>query len=264
MIEKNHFLDNCSREFIPYKGFCKILGDGSYVKDENTSDSNGPFELICDPISHGNWHTLYNLMDSNGKKLLPKGIRSIKYYGDFYLLEDNNEDELINSRDVKGGFSAAKYCSLMNVMRIDGTLLLEDWVNRIDLLGDYFCVHNDRRVFNISLSGDFFDKGIFSIKFGHTIKPKNNSYTIFNSLYDVIVEDYTSVMWSSEEFWKVELLHNGTHSVYLYGEGNEMIYYAHEILTNPTVLALVERECVWYAVSIKGNLTKKFKWEPWR
>ena len=61
MIDKKHFLDNCSREFVPYKGFCKILEDGSYVEDENTSEPNGPFKIICDPISHGNWHTLYNL-----------------------------------------------------------------------------------------------------------------------------------------------------------------------------------------------------------
>ena len=80
MIDKKHFLDNYSREFVPYKGFCKILEDGSYVKDENTSEPNGPFEIICDPISHGNWHTLYNLRDNKGEKLLSKGIRRIKYY----------------------------------------------------------------------------------------------------------------------------------------------------------------------------------------
>ena len=262
MIDKVHFPDNYSREFVPYKGFCKILNDGAYVMDENTSEPNGPFEIICDPISHGNWHTLYNLLDRNGKKLLPKGIRKIKYYGDFYLLEDNNEDELINSEEVKGGFNAAKYRSHMNVMLTDGTLLFDEWFKKIEPLGEYFHVYNERGSSGyFTLTGDIFEKNIYPIKFGCTIKPKDESYTIFNSLYDVIVEEYTSVMWSSNGLWIVELLHNGEHHVYLHGQGDAIINYAHEILIKPTVLALVEKKDVWYAVDSKGNLTKQFMWK---
>lgn len=262
MIDKDHFLDNCSREFVPYKGFCKILKDGSYVKDENTSEQNGPFEIICDPISHGNWHTLYNLLDSTGNKLLPKGIRTIKYYGDFYLLEDDNEDELINSGEVKGGFNPTKYRSQMNVMLTDGTLLFDEWFKKIDLLGSYFRVYDERgRAGYYSLSGDLYHRNIFPIKYGCTIKPKKNVYSIFNSLYDELVDECTSVMWSSEDLWIVELLHNGNHNVYLHGQGDAIINYAHEILIKSTILALVEKEGIWYAVDSKGMLTKQFKWK---
>lgn len=263
MIDKKHFLDNYSREFVPYKGFCKILKDGTTVEDENTAETDGPLKIICDPISHGNWHALYNLVDSNGKKILPKGIRTIRFYGDYYLLEDNNEDELINSGEVKGGFNASKYSSQMNVMLNDGTILFREWFNRIDPLGNYFRVYNKRgNVYYYSLNGAPFDKKIYPIRFGCVIKPINNSFTIFNSLYDVIVEEYTSVMWSDVGLWIVELLHASNHEVYLHGQGTGIINYAHEILIKPTVLALVEKDDIWYAVDFKGRLTKKFIWRP--
>ena len=262
MTDKVRYLDNCDRVFIPYKGFCKILKDGSCVKDENTSEPSGPFEIIYDPISHGNWHTLYNLQDNKGKKLLPKGIRKIKYYGDFYLLEDNNEDELINSGEVECGFNAAKYRSQMNVILTDGTLLFDKWFKKIDPLGNYFRVYDERgSVRYYSLAGDLYDRNIFPIKFGCTIKPKKNVYSIFNSLYDELVAECTSVMWSSEGLWIVELLHNGNHEVYLHGQGDAIINYAHEILIKSTVLALVEKEGIWYAVDSKGMLSKQFIWE---
>lgn len=262
MIDKKHFLDNYSRDFVPYKGFYKILEDGSYVKDENTSEPNGPFEIICDPISHGNWHTLYNLRDNKGEKLLSKGIRTIKYYGDFYLLEDNNEDELIHSGEVKGGFNAENYRSHMNVMLTDGTLLFDEWFKKIEPLGNYFRVYDERgRAGYYSLSGDLYERNIFQIKFRCTIKPKKNVYSIFNSLFDELVDECTSVMWSSEGMWIVELLHNGEHKVYFHGQGGAMIRYAHEILIKPTVMALVEKDGMWYAVDSKGMLTKQFKWE---
>lgn len=263
MIDKTHFPDNCPRKFIPYEGFCKILEDGTTVKDENTVESDGPLKLICDPVSHGNWHTLHNLVDCNGNKLLPKGIRTIIFYDDYYLLEDNNEDELINSGEVPGGFKASKYRSQMNVMLNDGTLLFEEWFNRIDPLGNYFRVYDERgRVGYYSLTGDGFDKKIYTINFGCVIKPINNSFTIFNSLYDVIAEGYTSVMWSVGMLWKVELLHANNHEVYLFGQGTEIIHYAHEILIKPTVLALVEKNGIWYAVDYNGRLTKQFSWQP--
>ena len=68
-------------------------------------------------------------------------------------------------------------------------------------------------------------------------------------------------MWSSNGLWIVELLHNGEHHVYLHGQGDAIINYAHEILIKPTVLALVEKKGVWYAVDSKGNLTKQFMWK---
>ena len=133
---------------------------------------------------------------------------------------------------------------------------------KIEPLGEYFRVCDERgRSGYFTLSGDIFAKNVYPIKFGCTIKPKDESYTIFNSLYDVIVEEYTSVMWSSNEFWIVELLHNGEHNVYLHGQGDAIINYAHEILIKPTVLALVEKKGVWYAVDSKGNLTKQFMWK---
>ena len=48
----------------------------------------------------------------------------------------------------------------------------------------------------------------------------------------------------------------------IYIEGAAIIYYAHEILIKLTVLALVEKYRIWYAVDYKGRLTKRFIWQP--
>lgn len=106
MIDGKHFIDDLPREMIPYKGWHIIREDGTREKDSIISESDGPFERIQDLIPlGGNVYVYENLLDKNGNKLLSKGIRNIKYFQDgYYLLKDNNEIELINRGDVKGGF----------------------------------------------------------------------------------------------------------------------------------------------------------------
>lgn len=60
--------------FEPYKGLSIMSLNGSSKKfhvDE------GPLRIICDTLSHGNYHSLYNLIDSTGRKILDKGVRAI-------------------------------------------------------------------------------------------------------------------------------------------------------------------------------------------
>ena len=62
--------------FEPYKGLSIMSLNGSSKKfhvDE------GPLRIICDTLSHGNYHSLYNLIDSTGRKILDKGVRAVRY-----------------------------------------------------------------------------------------------------------------------------------------------------------------------------------------
>lgn len=54
MIDNSCFIDNLPREMIPYKGLHIIREDRTREKDFMFSESDEPFEIITDPISHGN------------------------------------------------------------------------------------------------------------------------------------------------------------------------------------------------------------------
>ena len=72
-----NFCDGLNRVFVPYKGYMIVSKDGSLVPDPLTQTDEGPFKIIIDVPSHGNWHALYNLVDDSGVKILPKGVRKI-------------------------------------------------------------------------------------------------------------------------------------------------------------------------------------------
>ena len=262
MIDSSCFIDNLPREMIPYKGWHIIREDGTKEKDSMFTESVGPFQIITDPIGHGNWHTLYNLLDKNGNKLLPKGIRIIRYFQDgFYLLEDNNEDELINRGDVKGGFLVNDYVSKMNVMREDGTLLDEEWYDEVVPDIGFFRVRNGYRWYWVKLSGETFQR--HRIKRGCVIVCQDGKYAIHHSFGDRLTDYYTSVMWSDEGFWNVNMISRGIETHFLHGEGSEIINYAHEVLMKNEVIALLEKDNIWYAFDSLKKLTACFRWKPY-
>ena len=128
MIKASYFIDNKERNFIPYKGWSSVDSEGIVEQDNFTIDDEGPFKNIPDPLSHGNWHTLSNLLDSKGKKILKKGVRFIKYHNEgYYLLEDNNHDELSNK--YHGCIPMSEYVTKMNVVNLEGKLLIWKKVN---------------------------------------------------------------------------------------------------------------------------------------
>ena len=261
MIDKIHFIDDLPREMIPYKGWHIIKEDGTLEKDSMFSESNGPFEIITDPIGHGNWHTLYNLVDKNGNKLIPRGIRKIKYFQDgFYLLEDNNEDELINRGDVKGGFLAKDYVSKMNVMREDGSLLDEEWFDEVLPDMGFFRVKRNHYWYWINLSGEYFQR--HRLKRGCVIVCQDGKYAIHHSFGDRLTDYFKSVMWSYEGCWNVNLLSEGEETHFNFGEGGGIINYAQQILIKNEVIALLEKDNIWYAFDSSKGLTACFRWEP--
>ena len=132
IIDGSVFADGRMRAFAPYKGWYIVDANGDAMGDPFTHEDLGPLTTIADPISHGNWHTLYNIQGKDGKKILSKGVRSIKYFRDgYYLLEDNNEDELINRGDVKGGYLASDYVERFNVVFDNGTMLSDEWYDKL-------------------------------------------------------------------------------------------------------------------------------------
>lgn len=262
MIPAEFFPDNLPREFVLYKGWQVVQKDGTQVPDERCIDQEGPFKIIVDPLGHGNWHTLYNLLDKNGKKLLPKGIRKITYYQDcYYLLEDNNEDELINRGDMPGDFLAKDYVSCMNVMRNDGTLLFDEWVDKIipDIGFFYVRFKSGRRV-RVKLSGEPIRE--IQLKFQCKLLFYGEKYALSNSLGERLSDYYTSIMFSQGKIWNVNLFSRGKEITYFHGQGEEIINYAQMILIKNNVIALLEKDNIWYSLDTLCNLHECFYWEP--
>ena len=138
--------------FEPYKGLSIVSLNGSPKKfhvDE------GPLRIICDTLSHGNYHHLDNLMDSTGRKILDKGVRTIKYDKQgFYVVEDNNEDELINRYHcIPGDKYEERHCIVLN----NGTILANQWFDEIMVLPHgYFKVFKENKENLLNLNGEFY------------------------------------------------------------------------------------------------------------
>ena len=145
MIKASYFIDNKERNFIPYKGWSSVDSEGIVEQDNFTIDDEGPFKNIPDPLSPGNWHTLSNLLDSKGKKILKKGVRFIKYHNEgYYLLEDNNHDELSNK--YHGCIPMSEYVTKMNVVNLDGKLLSDTWFDDVcPMVNGFYLVRRDEK-----------------------------------------------------------------------------------------------------------------------
>ena len=150
----NIFFDNQKRVFVPYKGWCRVDSNGEFIKDELTNDDTGPLEIIPDPLAHGNYHTLYNILNSTGEKILQKGVRDIKYSSEgYYLVEDDNMDEL---RNRYGYIPFAKYCHRANIVSNNGIILSDEWFDRVyPLVNDYFLVKKNGKSNLMDMNGKF-------------------------------------------------------------------------------------------------------------
>ena len=264
MISKELFIDNISRKFVPYKGYCKVLEDGTEIIDDQTKDSEGPFQKIWIYPEFPTSHLSFNLKDKDGNMVLPKSVRKISYYDEgYYLLEDNNEDELSHKYAGTGSFPSKEYVSSMNVMRNDGTLLSDKWYKEIiPDLGFLRVTYDGKRWKNVKLSGEPFIVERYILKFGCYIAPSSHGYAIYNSLNEKITADYKSVIWADKGLWAVKLLYQGQYQTFLHGQGDAIINYAHEVLIKTNVIAMLEKDGIWYIFDSLGRTTECLRWNP--
>lgn len=157
-IDGKCFEDGKARAFVPYKGWYIIDNDGVASTDRLTKNADGPLKITSYLPASGNWHLLFNLLDKEGNNILSKGVRHITYHKEgFYILEDNNEDELVNRGDVKGGFHAKDYIEKANIVFEDGRLLSDEWYDKIvSHLSGYFKVIQNGQVKFIDYNGEQF------------------------------------------------------------------------------------------------------------
>lgn len=267
MISDSVFCDGRSREFVPYKGWLVVNEDGTREKDALMNDFEGPLKIVVDTLSHGNWHTTYNIVDGTGKKLLPKGIRSIKCLpGGLYLLADDNEDELVNRGDVRGGFRAADYVSKMNVMRPDGTLFSEEWFDEVLPRIGAFLVRQDRRRYYLDCDGKPVAPPYESLKYGCVfVAAEFGRYVIYDDMYREVAS-VAGVIYAREGgLWNVNLHFNGQKRCFFHGQAPEILNYAQQVLLRTDVLALVlpERLGPWCILYTDGRQEECFNWNPY-
>lgn len=239
------FYDGLERRFIPYKGWMKVNKDASVVRDELTYEDGGegPFRIIDNieafyhATTHG--HVLYNLIDSTGKTILSKWVRNITYYSSlgYYLIEDNNEDELINRGDVKGGFRSSDYHEWYFVVTEEGNI--ENSESLIKSL---------RVLKHRGFSGRF-NIGCFVIEDGRWLEKEK---------CDKNLSDYSAAMWTERGIWGMNLINDSGYNHYFFGQGDMMINYAHEVLCSKIGTVFLKKDSWWYLRFLNGRMMKCF------
>ncbi len=239
------FYDGLERRFIPYKGWMKVNKDASVVRDELTYEDGGegPFRIIDNieafyhATTHG--HVLYNLIDSTGKTILSKWVRNITYYSSlgYYLIEDNNEDELINRGDVKGGFRSSDYHKWYFVVTEEGNI--ENSESLIKSL---------RVLKHRGFSGRF-NIGCFVIEDGRWLEKEK---------CDKNLSDYSAAMWTERGIWGMNLINDSGYNHYFFGQGDMMINYAHEVLCSKIGTVFLKKDSWWYLRFLNGRMMKCF------
>lgn len=181
---------------------------------------------MIDTESHGLWHTLYNLESPTGIKLLKKGVRNITYFPPgYYLIEDNNEDELINRGDVRGGFRANDYQEWYSVLADDGTIdNSETLINSLRMLKHRGFVGR----FNICK---------YVIEDGRWIE---------NEINDQNQSEFTSAMWADHGIWGMNVIDETGYRHHFFRQGDFMINYAHEVLINCCGSIFLEKDGTWF------------------
>lgn len=239
------FYDGLERRFIPYKGWMKVNKDASVVRDELTYEDGdeGPYKIIDNieafyrGTTHG--HVLYNLIDSTGKTILSKWVRNITYYSSlgYYLIEDNNEDELINRGDVKGGFRSSDYHEWYFVVTEEGNI--ENSESLIKSL---------RVLKHRGFSGRF-NIGCFVIEDGRWLEKEK---------CDKNLSDYSVAMWTERGIWGMDLINDSGYNHYFFGQGDMIINYAHEVLCSKIGTIFLKKDSWWYLRFLNGRMMKCF------
>ena len=161
--------------FKPYEGYFIIDSKGNSRKLESIENS-GPLKEVVEVLSHGNYHTLYNLLDLTGNKIFDKGVRSIKFIKrGYYIVEDNNEDDLKN---LNGCIKSDEYWEKQCVVLSNGEILSNKWYDRVSPLpNDYVKVWKENKENILSLGGELY------------LKEYVDFVTYFNGEYACYIKD---------------------------------------------------------------------------
>ena len=239
------FYDGLERRFIPYKGWMKVNKDASVVRDELTYEDGdeGPYKIIdnIEAFYRGevNGHVLYNLIDSTEKLILSKWVRKITYYSSlgYYLIEDNNEDELVRRGDVKGGFLAKDYREWYSVVTEDGNIIEDS------------CLINSLRMLNHRGFCGRFNVGGFVIEDGIWLE---------NEKCDKDMSNYSAAMWADRGIWGMNVINDSGYKHLFYGQGDMIINYAHEVLCSKIGTIFLKKDSWWYLRFLNGRMMKCF------
>lgn len=161
--------------FKPYKGLF-IVDDIGNSHEIKSIDKNGPLREVVEVLSHGKFHTLSNLLDLDGNKIFSKGVPSIKFQKEgYYIVEDNNEDDLIN----RYGYLNDEYWEKQCVVLSNGKILSNKWYDKVSPLPNH-CVKvwkNDKEnilTLNGNLLLDEFVDFVSYFNGDHAYYTKNN------------------------------------------------------------------------------------------
>ena len=90
----------------------------------------------------------------------------------------------------------------------------------------------------------------------------NKQYGLMNACGEIIAQGYTAVLWADHTTWGMNLCVNGEKKHYWHGQGNDCINYVHEFLLNNKIIALFEKDNVWYYPDMNNQMVSIFEYSP--
>ncbi len=92
------------------------------------------------------------------------------------------------------------------------------------------------------------------------IYKKNGNFFVYDYDGNQINQEFTSCIWAEKEsIWNIHVADGTNHKCYLHGEAPELFHYAQCFIVRNNILALLERDSIWYWVDKTGKQYEFFR-----
>lgn len=188
----------------------------------------------------------------NGKTL--SGIQANKHVlfsNDYHLILECDERGVVPVNSRRG-----------NILINGQYLLFDNWYDiRKVRLGLYNVKKGDKQII-ISANEDIILDHSTLIVSDETFVISKNNRGLFVYDYDgkLINQPFSSCMWCNRGgIWNICVSDVNNQQEYLFGNASEVLEYAQSIITQNNLLALLERDYIWYAIDKNGKLHECFR-----
>jgi len=194
----------------------------------------------------GNGWTIENGVTLGGVPMDLCEYFSHGYHGIFKVYDDYMP---LNKREV-------------NILIKGRYLLFDNWYNNIINNGlGIFEVYNGEDESLINANEDIIEHAVLIISDAtYIISKTNGKFFVHDYDGNQINIEFTSCIWADRGgSWNIHVADETNHKCYLHGEAPELLDYAQCFIVRHNILALLERDSIWYWIDKTGKLHECFR-----
>ena len=157
---------------------------------------------------------------------------------------------------------------MKNLIDNEGYLLFKKWYNDIKFaksIGFYFVKENDCWKYIDLAENILNDIGYDNIYISNStfyIVEKKGVISVIDNLGNVIIDNYTSAMYTYGKLWNVQLIRGDMKTCYFSNVSRTILGYAQALLVSQKGKILLEKDSIWYRLENDGSLTTCFRYNP--